>query len=59
MLNKQNKIITYIFELGLTKSVSETKQFMRENSSPYVLIVQNPRPLDLNGFYPKMKSQQH
>ncbi len=24
-LNKQNKIITYIFELGLTKSVNETR----------------------------------
>ena len=35
-LNKGNSIITYIFELGLIKSVDEVKEFMRENSSPYV-----------------------
>ena len=35
-LNKQNRIITYIFELELIKSVDEVKEFMRENSSPYV-----------------------
>ena len=43
-LNKQNKIITYIFELGLIKSVDETKQFMRDNSSPYVFNCSEPKP---------------
>ena len=43
-LNKQNKIITYIFELGLIKSVNETREFMRENSSPMFLIAQNLKP---------------
>ena len=28
-LNKQNPLITYIFELGLIKSVDEVKEFMK------------------------------
>ena len=29
-LNKQNPLITYIFELGLIKSVDEVKEFMED-----------------------------
>ena len=49
-LNKQNKIITYIFELALIKSVNETKQFMRENSSPYVFNCSEPKTIRFEWF---------
>ena len=49
-LNKQNKIITYIFELELIKSVDETKQFMRENSSPYVFNCSEPKTIRFEWF---------
>ncbi len=49
-LNKRNKIITYIFELGLIKSVNETKQFMRENSSPYVFNCSEPKTIRFEWF---------
>ena len=44
-LNKKNPIITYIFELGLIKSVDEVKEFMRENSSPYVYNCSEPKTI--------------
>ena len=49
-LNKQNKIITYIFELGLIKSVNETREFMRENSSPYVFNCSEPKTIRFEWF---------
>ena len=49
-LNKQNKIITYIFELGLIKSVGETREFMRENSSPYVFNCSEPKTIRFEWF---------
>ena len=52
-LNKQNTIITYIFELGLIRSVSETKQFMRENSSPYVFNCLEPKTIRFEWFLSK------
>ena len=38
-LYKQNTIITYIFELGLIKSVSETRQFMRLNGDFFLVLM--------------------
>lgn len=52
-LNKQNTIITYIFELGLIRSVNETKQFMRENSSPYVFNCLEPKTIRFEWFLSK------
>ncbi len=49
-LNKQNKIITYIFELGLIKGVGETREFMRENSSPYVFHCSEPKTIRFEWF---------
>ena len=49
-LNKQNSIITYIFELGLIKSVDEVKEFMRENSSPYVFNCDEPKTIRFEWF---------
>ena len=49
-LNKQNKIITYIFELGLIKGLDETRQFMRENSSPYVFNCSEPKTIRFEWF---------
>ena len=49
-LNKQNKIITYIFELGLIKSVNETRQFIRKNSSPYVFNCSEPKTIRFEWF---------
>ena len=49
-LNKQNPIITYIFELGLIKSVDEVKEFMRENSSPYVFNCVEPKTIRFEWF---------
>ena len=49
-LNKQNSIITYIFELGLIKSVDEVKEFMRENSSPYVYNCSEPKTIRFEWF---------
>ena len=48
--NKQNRIITYIFELGLIKSVDEVKEFMRENSSPYVYNCDEPKTIRFEWF---------
>ena len=48
--NKQNGIITYIFELGLIKSVDEVKEFMRENSSPYVYNCDEPKTIRFEWF---------
>jgi len=57
-LNKQNKIITYIFELGLIKNVNETRQFMRENSSPYVFNCSEPKTIRFEWFlYDDEKSE--
>ena len=52
-LNKQNPIITYIFELGLIKSVDEVKEFMRENSSPYVYNCSEPKTIRFEWFLSK------
>ena len=52
-LNKQNKIITYIFELGLIKTVNETKKFMRENSSAYVFNCSEPKTIRFEWFLSK------
>ena len=52
-LNKQNTIITYIFELGLIRSVNETKQFMRENSSPYGFNCLEPKTIRFEWFLSK------
>ena len=49
-LNKQNPLITYIFELGLIKSVDEVKEFMRENSSPYVFNCAEPKTIRFEWF---------
>ena len=49
-LNKENSIITYIFELGLIKSVDEVKEFMRENSSPYVYNCSEPKTIRFEWF---------
>ena len=49
-LNKPNKIITYIFELGLIRSVNEARQFMRENSSPYVFNCSEPKTIRFEWF---------
>ena len=49
-LNKQNSIITYIFELELTKSVDEVKEFMRENSSTYVFNCTEPKTIRFEWF---------
>ena len=49
-LNKPNPIITYIFELGLIKSVDEVKEFMRENSSPYVFNCDEPKTIRFEWF---------
>ena len=49
-LNKQNPIITYIFELELIKSVDEVKEFMRENSSPYVYNCSEPKTIRFEWF---------
>ncbi len=49
-LNKQNKIITYIFELEPIKSLDETRQFMRENSSPYVFNCSEPKTIRFEWF---------
>ena len=49
-LNKQNAIITYIFELGLIKSVDEVKEFMSENSSPYVFNCDEPKTIRFEWF---------
>jgi quinol monooxygenase YgiN len=48
--NKQNRIITYIFELELIKSVDEVKEFMRENSSPYVYNCSEPKTIRFEWF---------
>ena len=48
--NKQNRIITYIFELELIKSVDEVKEFMRENSSPYVYNCDEPKTIRFEWF---------
>ena len=52
-LNKQNTIITYIFELGLIKTVNETKQFMKENSSTYVFNCSEPNTIRFEWFLSK------
>ena len=49
-LNKPNPIITYIFELELIKSVDEVKEFMRENSSPYVYNCSEPKTIRFEWF---------
>jgi len=49
-LNKQNRIITYIFELELIKGVDEVKEFMRENSSPYVYNCSEPKTIRFEWF---------
>ena len=49
-LNKQNSIITYIFELELTKSVDEVKEFMRENSSTNVFNCTEPKTIRFEWF---------
>ena len=49
-LNKQNPIITYIFELELIKSVDEVKEFMREISSPYVFNCAEPKTIRFEWF---------
>ena len=49
-LNKQNSIITYIFELELTKSVDEVKEFMRENSSTSVFNCTEPKTIRFEWF---------
>ena len=49
-LNKPNPIITYIFELGLIKSADEVKEFMRENSSPYVFNCDEPKTTRFEWF---------
>ena len=49
-LNKQNSIITYIFELELTKSVDEVKEFMKENSSTNVFNCTEPKTIRFEWF---------
>tara|TARA_B100000900_G_scaffold307076_1_gene265716 strand:+ start:3917 stop:4303 length:387 start_codon:yes stop_codon:yes gene_type:complete len=49
-LNKPNSVITYIFELGLTKGIDEVKEFMRENSSPYVFNCTEPKTIRFEWF---------
>jgi quinol monooxygenase YgiN len=49
-LNKPNPIITYIFELELIKSLDEVKEFMRENSSPYVYNCSEPKTIRFEWF---------
>ena len=49
-LDKPNPIITYIFELELIKSVDEVKEFMRENSSPYVYNCSEPKTIRFEWF---------
>ena len=49
-LNKPNPIITYIFELELIKNVDEVKEFMRENSSPYVYNCSEPKTIRFEWF---------
>jgi len=49
-LNKQNRIITYIFELELIKGADEVKEFMRENSSPYVYNCSEPKTIRFEWF---------
>ena len=49
-LNKQNSMITYIFELGLIKGVDEVKDFMKENSSPYVFNCSEPKTIRFEWF---------
>lgn len=49
-LNKENSVITYIFELELIKIVDDVKKFMRENSSPYVLNCDEPETIRFEWF---------
>ena len=49
-INKENSVITYIFELELIKSVDEVKKFMRENSSPYVFGCDEPETIRFEWF---------
>ena len=49
-INKENSVITYIFELELIKSVDEVKKFMRENSSPYVFNCDEPETIRFEWF---------
>ncbi len=49
-LNQKNEFITYIFELELIKSADEVKEFMRNNSSPYVFQCDEPKTIRFEWF---------
>ena len=49
-LNQSNSVITYIFELKLIKSIEEVKNFMSENSSPYVFNCPEPKTIRFEWF---------
>lgn len=49
-INKENSVITYIFELELIKSLDDVKKFMRENSSPYVFGCDEPETIRFEWF---------
>ena len=49
-LNEKNEFITYIFELELIKSTDEVKEFMRNNSSPYVFQCDEPKTIRFEWF---------
>ena len=49
-INKENSVITYIFELELIKSLDDVKKFMRENSSPYVFDCDEPQTIRFEWF---------